>query len=198
MTTPNPTDIDALRLRLSTLALLCDALPQLLDELRDLRDALTITQSACDRRGKALDETRAEVERLRQTSADYCGECGWSMKFPDGCANCGRNDLEAFIRSRCEIVGRIPEDDPKATLALLFADYDALRAKPEASGAAALREALEKIVAWGPFPATGRRWENGIEMSYGAAFGSNGERDYMRQIARAALAASSPEPRGGA
>jgi hypothetical protein len=55
-----------------------------------------------------------------------------------------------------------------------------------------LRKALERIERWfGEFPDTGERWNDGTPMSYAAAYGSNGERDYMRGIARAAL---SPEP----
>ncbi len=39
-----------------------------------------------------------EVERLRQTSADYCETCGWSTRFPDGCVNCEVAKLRASIR----------------------------------------------------------------------------------------------------
>ena len=53
---------------------------------------------------------------------------------------------------------------------------------------AMLREALKKIEVWvGEFPPSGRWWTDGREMSYSAAFGSNGERDFMRDTARAAL-----------
>jgi hypothetical protein len=58
-----------------------------------------------------------------------------------------------------------------------------------------LRAALERIERWfGEFPATGQFWDepaNTQPMSYAAAFGSNGERDFMRRIASAAL--STPE-----
>lgn len=48
--------------------------------------------------------------------------------------------------------------------------------------------ALAKIEKWfGEFPETGRKWDDGEPMSYSATFGSNGERDYMRQVAREAL-----------
>lgn len=49
--------------------------------------------------------------------------------------------------------------------------------------------ALDKIAKWfGEFPETGRTWEgSGEPMSYGAVNGSNGERDFMRQIAREAM-----------
>jgi hypothetical protein len=43
---------------------------------------------------------------------------------------------------------------------------------------------LERIAKWhDEFPPTDRYWKDGTKMSYGAAFGSNGERDFMRQLA---------------
>ena len=53
-----------------------------------------------------------------------------------------------------------------------------------------LRQALERIERWfGEFPETDRFWddEKTQPMTYGAAFGANGERDYMRSVARHAL-----------
>jgi hypothetical protein len=51
-----------------------------------------------------------------------------------------------------------------------------------------LAAALKSIEKWvGEFPPSGRTWDDGTEMSYGAAFGANGEQDYMREVARAAL-----------
>jgi hypothetical protein len=53
-----------------------------------------------------------------------------------------------------------------------------------------LREALMKIERWfGEFPETGKFWdqEKTRPVSYETAYGSNGERDYMREVARAAL-----------
>ena len=52
------------------------------------------------------------------------------------------------------------------------------------------RKALGKIARWfDEFPATGQFWdeEKTNPMSYGACFGSNGERDFMRKIATDAL-----------
>lgn len=50
------------------------------------------------------------------------------------------------------------------------------------------RAALKRIAKWfDEFPPTGRKWNDGTEMSYSAAFGSNGERDYMRKVASDAL-----------
>ena len=54
-----------------------------------------------------------------------------------------------------------------------------------------LRGALDRIARWhGEFPDTGRYWdepEKTRPMSYSACYGSNGERDYMRQVALDAL-----------
>ncbi len=51
-----------------------------------------------------------------------------------------------------------------------------------------MEKALKKIVKWfGEFPDTGRYLEDGSPMSYSYCNGSNGERDYMRKIARDAL-----------
>lgn len=50
------------------------------------------------------------------------------------------------------------------------------------------RAALAKIAKWfGEFPETGRTLDDGSPMSFGVCNGSNGERDYMRQVARDAL-----------
>lgn len=53
-----------------------------------------------------------------------------------------------------------------------------------------MEAALKRIAKWfGEFPETGRFWdeEQKRPMTYSAAFGSNGERDYMRQVAADAL-----------
>jgi hypothetical protein len=51
-----------------------------------------------------------------------------------------------------------------------------------------LVEALRCITKWfGEFPETGETWPSGDPISYGTLYGSNGERDYMREIARKAL-----------
>jgi hypothetical protein len=58
---------------------------------------------------------------------------------------------------------------------------------------ARLRSALERIARWhGEFPETGRYWDepaNTRPLTYGAAHGSSGERDYMRRVAMDALGA---------
>ena len=53
-----------------------------------------------------------------------------------------------------------------------------------------LRAALQRIACWyGEFPSTGKYWdeEKTLPMGYDAAYGSNGERDFMRKVARDAL-----------
>lgn len=53
-------------------------------------------------------------------------------------------------------------------------------------------DALNKIERWfGEFPSTGKTWDDGSPMSFATLFGSNGERDFMREIARAAIAKAS-------
>lgn len=51
-----------------------------------------------------------------------------------------------------------------------------------------LRAALTRIARWhGEFPSTGEFWPDGTPVSYAVNNGSNGERDYMRQVALDAL-----------
>ena len=61
-----------------------------------------------------------------------------------------------------------------------------------------MHAALRRIQTWfGMFPATGQFWDKDRKdpMSYAACYGSNGERDYMREVAREAL--ESPIPSDG-
>lgn len=51
---------------------------------------------------------------------------------------------------------------------------------------AKLRATLERIVAW-EMPPSGCAWDDGTPMSYGDAFGSNGQRDLVRSWAAEAL-----------
>ena len=51
---------------------------------------------------------------------------------------------------------------------------------------AMMRHALQRISRW-EFPDTGRKHDDGTPISYGVAFGSNGERDFMRKVANDAL-----------
>ncbi len=52
-----------------------------------------------------------------------------------------------------------------------------------------MKTALARIAKWfGEFPPTGKTWPDGSPTSYAAEFGSNGERDYMRNVAAEAIA----------
>jgi len=82
----------------------------------------------------------------------------------------------------------------------MIPDTDHLRAELStlSEQLATARAALGRISRWhGEFPPTGQFWENSDgtvsdrPMSYGAQHGSNGERDFMREIADTALDATS-------
>lgn len=77
----------------------------------------------------------------------------------------------------------------------LTAEAELSRVKAEGER---MRGALERIERWfGEFPKTSRKWEDGTPMSYATLFGSNGERDFMRGIARAALQPQQGAPEEG-
>ena len=50
-----------------------------------------------------------------------------------------------------------------------------------------LESTLQIIVDWKDFPETNTYYNNGTQMSYRSCFGSDGERDYIRNIAKLAL-----------
>jgi hypothetical protein len=89
-------------------------------------------------------------------------------------------NIQAFVEN-----GDIVEDSTYADISQLFSLLDAF--KERGDEIARMREALKIIERWDDFPPSGKQWPGGAAMSYGAAFGSNGERDFMRGIARAAL-----------
>ena len=97
------------------------------------------------------------------------------------------------------IAGRseqVPFDVPRSVTVVESADLDRrLEAQLAASRNGKLEAALQRIVRWeGEFPATGKFWEGGAPMEYGACWGSNGERDYMRQVALDALKTNKETP----
>jgi len=67
--------------------------------------------------------------------------------------------------------------------------YTAPQPAAPAPDVAGLVEALEIIRDWSAFPETGETWDSGKPMSYGACYGSIGERDFMRNVAAQAIAA---------
>lgn len=50
-----------------------------------------------------------------------------------------------------------------------------------------LMGALQSVAQWDNFPPTGKFFESGAEMSFEFCYGSNGARDHMREVARAAI-----------
>jgi len=76
-------------------------------------------------------------------------------------------------------------------VAMLMEDREYLRAENKR-----LKTALERIAKWfGEFPETGQEWPSGGAVSYGALYGSHGERDYMRKVAADALNPEQAEPK---
>jgi hypothetical protein len=53
----------------------------------------------------------------------------------------------------------------------------------------AMEKALQQVADWGPFPRVPSTTEGGPDFSYGTAYGSSGERDFIRKIAADALKA---------
>ena len=87
-------------------------------------------------------------------------------------------DFEQRHRLEAEVLPAVISDPEYAASTIVRLDAEIER----------LREVLEIIERWKDFPESDHTWGDGTPMSYGAAFGSIGERDYMRGIARAALA----------
>ena len=81
------------------------------------------------------------------------------------------------------------------TLDTLYTEFEACESKKSScADYVQMQSALEKIARWhGEFPDTNRYWDPkkpqcaDNQMSYAACYGTNGERDYMRQVARDAL-----------
>jgi hypothetical protein len=85
----------------------------------------------------------------------------------------------------------VPTDVERAMVAEI-ADLRVMESRaadaPSEPSESVMRAALERIARWhGEFPDTGKTWPTGGAVSYAAEYGSNGERDYMRQIAVDAL-----------
>lgn len=71
-------------------------------------------------------------------------------------------------------------DEAKEDAEYMVASWNAYRKQTDA---------LRQIANWTDFPSTGKFWPGGVvPVSYQAEYGSNGARDYMRQVAEEALA----------
>ncbi len=105
-----------------------------------------------------------------------CEKCGDVVITPEG---------HRYIDSRIALARHLKITDLQRDLSLASAKLEQME------------KALKTIAEWrGHFPPTNRFWTDQLgrpttePMSYSSAFGSNGERDYMRGIATAALASS--------
>ncbi len=123
-----------------------------------------------------------------QPMMNRCGTCG--QEWWDAHA-CPKQQppmaLDGFFSEAKRLNLRMlgTPEEIRAALDLKDAEIARLRSESER-----MRRALERVAKWhGEFPPTGKTWPTGEPMSYGAANGSNGERDYMRALAREALVA---------
>jgi hypothetical protein len=136
--------------------------------------------------GRAAEpDTMVEVERCISTAiseAQIAGQFGEGA-FAQHWADKALSAVRTIATERD--AARTRAETAEAQLATLRAEVEKLR-----ETRAAQREALERIHRWqGEFPPTGEFWDDRKTqpMSYGAAYGSNGERDFMREVARKAL-----------
>ncbi len=102
----------------------------------------------------------------------------WRSSKEDRWVLAGSYYTTAQVAALCQIGHRIPEPDELEALINRVAHLEA---------------AIYRVAKWhGEFPATGQFWDDDPTrpMSYSTCYGSNGERDFMREIARQALANS--------
>lgn len=165
------------------------------------------------------DALHAELEALRSQHAERQEAVAWRLRLPDGRTTLekaypkwaeGEGDGYAIqplytsppsaqdVSGRPVVLATLYRDadgnpgckfvgDPE----IRIRDGDALMAvtqhDQEVRG---LVEALEQIQRWDGFPPTGKTWEgSGEPVSFSVCYGSNGERDFMRNVANKALAA---------
>lgn len=123
----------------------------------------------------ALDAVTAERDRNRLEIREWVA----AARLVDD------DDPVGFARLAELRTGYSGVDTPPAIVDGLLADVKRLTAERDR-----MKAALSRIAKWfGEFPETGRTWSNTdpTPMSYGACFGSNGERDFMRKIASDAI-----------
>lgn len=162
---------------------------RLKDEVDELRKENVSLQFSAAKTGTEIDRLTAELEAakaekdkwLKRGSGSLYVEAVRELQERTAELEAARADLATFGRDTEATENRIIDAE--------FATQD-LRIQLDAA-LAALKvkdEALDTIERWRDFPSTRDKWLDGSPVSYGAAFGSNGERDYMRQLARAARA----------
>jgi hypothetical protein len=144
-------------------------------------------------------EAIAPMNTLRQTPVELmpCPFCG---KQPRACPDTSYGAATVYCPdvNECSVAPQADADLVAGeTLDDAVAKWNTRTPTPATTATVkdeALRKAvfaLERIERWhGEFPETGRTWPTtGNPITFGMAYGSNGERDYMRGIAREALAA---------
>jgi hypothetical protein len=98
-----------------------------------------------------------------------------------------RDTETAALRAEVERLTR--ENNEARAWAKNLTDRAGFKSRAETAEArvAVLEGALTKIAAW-ELPTTEEKWGDGSPMSYGAVHGTNGEREFIRGAAAAALA----------
>lgn len=92
--------------------------------------------------------------------------------------NSGYFAKEERALKRISVMEKQLEGDTAEFAKVVFADHEAYVKK--------LKTALKIIAEW-KLPKTGSTWPDGSEMSYETEYGSNGVRDYIRNLAAEAL-----------
>ncbi len=112
---------------------------------------------------------------------------GFHVGLSDGNTEPDYNDLVVRIADAYEAQAvRIAELENENTSLKNVAEANINAGVEMAGRIRELENALTKIEAW-EMPDTGRTWDDGSPMSYAACWGTNGEQDHIRGIARAAL-----------
>lgn len=169
--------------------------PELRESLNSMKYVLSGRPDCVNEAAALISAQAEEIARLEEAAGELwdeaysegaCDTAGWEKETSHAVLQWLDKEGDGFD---------IHHPDGNTTDAVIQGLYDAKRSgnltelREAAARLRSMEEALAKIERWfGEFPETGRVWPGGGgPMSYGAAFGSNGERDFMRAIARAAL-----------
>ena len=149
-----------------------------------------VTYSNSSRPMAEQGERQEAVARRRALLiTSYCGDGDAHCTDESPCADClSMCNVVTISGGKLEHVGQLDQLPGFNKLVLEDTSRDMFR----------LEKALEQIQRWDGFPATGKTWEgSGEPMSFSACYGSNGERDFMRNVAAEALAAHRQAQQGG-
>lgn len=154
-----------------------------IQEIKDTVKTAGAALLACSKTGAAFLPLDGDLHVAVGTLAGIAHAAGKSM---DDVAPAVQAQAELTDANELREIAVILEREGYRMNAMKLRQIALRSAASSASPAAVVRDALETIAQWN-LPVTGKTWDDGSPMSYGAAFGSNGERDYMRQIAVDAL-----------